>query len=396
MYNRQIDLKRLLEQKSFFFMGPRATGKSTLIRTQFEGSALIIDLLKSQLYTRLLADPSELEEMINAEPQFSWVVIDEIQKIPALLDEVHRIIESKAFGDRKIRFLLTGSSARKLKRSGANMLANRAWRAELWPLTTGEITNFKLQKALQYGTLPLVWLSSFPEEELDAYVTNYLKEEIEIECNIRNLPAFARFLKIAAQSSGQLMNYAQVGSDSAVAETTVKSYFQVLQDTLLGFSLEPFTETKKRKAIGTAKFYLFDNGVRNALLHSFALDRNSDSYGTAFESFLANELKAYLSYRRIKQPLCFWRSTSQYEVDFVVGTTAAIEVKATSRVTDRQLRGLFALSEENKIRDFYLVSQDSVARTVNLSSKYKALILPWQEFLKRLWTDQLSFDMYHK
>ncbi|MGK5083432.1 ATP-binding protein [Bdellovibrionota bacterium FG-1] len=383
-YPRALDLRPLIAKKSLLFFGPRATGKSTLIRSQLNERCFVIDLLKSRYYADLLADPAGLENLIEAQTRADIVVIDEVQRIPALLNEVHRLIEEKG-----IRFLLTGSSARKLRREGANMLAGRAWKAELFGLTWTEIPDFKLDFALRYGTLPAVWQSESPENDLDAYVTTYLKEEIEIESRLRNLPAFARFLKVSALSDGKLINFSQIASDSAIPETTVKSYFQILQDTLLGFSLEPFTATRKRKAIGTAKFYLFDNGVKHTILGTEQLDRNSDLYGSAFESFLGNELRAYLSYRRIKKDLLFWRSKSQFEVDFVVGEQLAIEVKATSRVTEKHLRGLTALAEEEIFENFYLVSQDPVARTANIGSGKKALLLPWGEFLARLWADKL-------
>lgn len=265
------------------------------------------------------------------------------------------------------------------------MLAGRAWRVELWPLTTAEIPEFELHKALRYGTLPGTWRSESPEDDLDAYVSTYLKEEIEVECRLRNLAAFSRFLKVAALSAGQLINFAQMASDAAIAETTVKAHFQILKDTLIGWTMEPFVETRKRKAIATAKFYLFDNGVRHTLLRTEQLDRNSDLYGTSFESFIISELRAYLSYRRIKKDLTFWRSTSKFEVDCLVGDKVAIEVKSTDRLSERHLRGLSALAEEGIFQDFYAISHDSVPRTVDIGSKRKATLLPWNEFLSRLW-----------
>lgn len=379
-FNRQLDLSALVKKKSVFLLGPRATGKTTLVRSQLKDRCMVIDLLRSTVYMELLANPSLLEAMIAAQPSNRIIVIDEIQKIPALLDEVHRLIEEKG-----AQFVLTGSSARKLKRDGANMLAGRAWRAELMPLTTSEVPNFKVDRALRYGTLPSVWKSDSPEEDLDAYVSTYLKEEIEIEARLRNLPAFSRFLKVAALSSGQMINFAQMASDAAIAETTLKSHFQILQDTLLGYLVEPFVGTKKRKAIATAKFYLFDNGVRHTLLRTEGLDRNSDLFGSSFEAFIANELRAYLSYKRIKKDLTYWCSRSQFEVDFLVGTNVAIEVKASRRATDHHLRGLAALAEEKIFKDYYLVSHDPIARIADIGSGKQATLVPWDDFLTRLW-----------
>lgn len=385
---RELNLLPLLKKKSLFLFGPRATGKTTLINLELKNKCIFIDLLKGSYFLELSANPSSLEMIVDAEMEKYAnsipVVIDEIQKIPSLLDEVHRLIEK-----RRITFLLTGSSARKLRREGANMLAGRAWRADLFPLTSQEIPNFKLERALQYGTLPPVWMSKEPSEDLEAYVNTYLKEEIQLESNIRNLPAFSRFLKVAAFQSGQLINFAQTASDAAVAETTVKSYFQILQDTLLGFTLEPFLETRKRKAIATSKFYLFDNGVRNTLLRVEYLDRNSDLWGTAFETFIGQELRAYLSYRRIKKDLTFWRSTSQFEVDFAIGSDIAIEVKATSKVHNKHLKGLKALSEEGIFKRFYLVSNDKISKKIPLSKDVNVILMPWDTFLEQLWKDKL-------
>jgi predicted AAA+ superfamily ATPase len=335
-----------------------------------------------------MANPSNLEQIIDSKlEEFKTsvpIVIDEIQKVPPLLDEVHRLIE-----ERGLRFLLTGSSARKLRRDGANMLAGRAWRADLFPLTTREIPKFNLEKAIRFGTLPPVWNSDSPEEDLEAYVGTYLKEEIQIESNIRNLPAFSRFLKVAAVQSGQLINFAQMASDAAVAETTIKSYFQILQDTLLGFTLEPFIETKKRKAIATAKFYLFDNGVRHTIMRTKFVDRNSDLWGTSFETFIGQEIRAYLSYRRIKKDLTYWRSTSKFEVDFAIGSDTAIEVKATTKVADKHLSGLRALAEEGIFRKFYLVSNDKVPKKIAIGPKLYIHLMPWSLFLDKLWADDI-------
>ncbi len=384
-FSRQLDLRSLVSKKSILFFGPRATGKTTLIRSQvLDPHCLMIDLLKSTTYTELLRNPSILEEMIAVQKGVKLVIIDEVQKIPSLLDEAHRLIEATG-----IHFLLTGSSARKLKREGANMLAGRAWRAELLPLTTAEIPAFNIERALRFGTLPAVWISESPEDDLDSYVVTYLKEEIEIECRLRNLSAFSRFLKVAALSSGELINFAKMASDAAIPETTLKSHFQILQDTLLGHILEPFLETKKRKAISTGKFYLFDNGVRHTLLGTGTLDRNSDLYGSSFEAFILHELRAFISYRRIKKELTFWRSKNQFEVDFLIGRQVAIEVKATQRITDRHLRGLNALAEEKIVEDFYIISNDPLARVIDIGSGKKTYALPWKEFLARLWAGEV-------
>lgn len=381
---RFLKLSPFLSKKSCFLFGPRAVGKTSLIREEIKGipEILYIDLLKARYFTLLGGDPSEIESLI--ENHHKVVVIDEIQKVPPLLDEVHRLIE-----ERGIHFLLTGSSARKLKRGHANLLAGRAWTLRLFPLILSEIAKFDLNRALRFGLLPVVWLSQDPEEELDSYISTYLKEEILSEGLSRNLPAFNRFLKVAALSSGNLINYSQMASDAQVAESTIRGHFEILQDTLIGYIVEPFIESKKRKAIATPKFYIFDNGVRHALMGTTSLDRNSDLYGSSFEAWLAHEIRAYLSYTRSKFPLTFWRSTSQFEVDFLIGDKVAIEVKACSQANKNHLKGLLALSEEKIFKHFYLVTQDPMVRTYPLKNGYKVKFLPWHDFLKQLWTGEI-------
>lgn len=380
-YLRILNIKQLLEKKSFFLFGPRATGKSTLVRTQLGDSALVIDLLKSDILLRLADRPSDLEELIGgATKSQTTIVIDEIQKVPLLLNEVHRLIEEK-----KIKFLLTGSSARSLRRSGANLLAGRAWIAHLFPLCSHEIPDFDLNRYLRFGGIPAIYTSDEPLEELKAYVQTYLQEEILAEGIIRKLPPFARFLKVAALGNGTQVNLAQVGSDCQVAPSTVREYYSILEDTLVGFYLEPWTASKKRKAAMTAKFYFFDTGVTHALAGTTTLDRNSNLYGNSFEQFIGMELRAYLDYRRMTDLLTFWRSTRGDEVDYLIGEHTAIEVKATSRISRGDTDGLATLQEEGVFKQFFLVTQDRVEGVRN-----GATMLHWQTFLQRLWNDQLE------
>lgn len=375
---RILNLADLLTRKSFFLFGPRATGKSTLIKRQLSETATVIDLLNSRLYLRLAGAPHDLEAIISSEPKNKLVVIDEIQRIPDLLNEIHRLIENK-----KITFLLTGSSARKLRRGKANLLAGRVWESRMFPLVRRELDDFDLHRFLHYGGLPAVYLSDYPVEELDAYINTYLKEEIMAEGLIRKLPPFSRFLRSVALASGDILNFTKLANDCQVPPSTITEYIGLLEDTLIGSLLPAWTHSRKRKAIRRAKFYFFDSGVTNILAGIQALDRNSDLYGKRFEQFIWMEIRAYLSYRRKRCELTYWRSTHGYEVDFLIGTETAIEVKASQRVSARDIKGLKAFKEENIFKNYILVSQDP---TNTRKDNFQAL--HWKKFLDDLWADK--------
>jgi len=382
LYYRKLNLLALLEKKSFFLLGPRATGKSFLVKEQLGKQSVIFNLLRSDIYLKLSANPWELEPMIDAavsQGHEKFIVIDEIQKVPHLLDEVHRLIE-----DKKMRFLLTGSSARKLKHGHANLLAGRAWTANLYPLSFSEIPNFDLERYLRFGGLPSVYGSEYPMEELHAYTQTYLYEEIQAESLVRKLPQFSRFLTIAALANGQMLNFTKIASDAGVPASTVREYYTLLEDTLIGFMLTPWVKSKKRKAVSTAKFYLFDTGVCHTLAQTQTVDRNSNLYGRSFEHWVGLELRSYLSYKRLNEPLHYWRSTHQHEVDFIIDDRIAIEVKATKKITPQDLKNLQYLGEEKIFQKFYLISQDSI------ESKHGSIhCLPWKVFMERLWADEI-------
>ena len=375
-YKRILDLNKLLELKNFFLFGPRATGKTSLIRAQLP-DVRVYDLLDADTFARLARRPKLLEEELV--PGDSYLVIDEIQKLPSLLDEVQRLIDA-----RKVRFLLTGSSARKLKRGGVNLLGGRAWEAALFPLTFSEISDFDWVTYFNRGGLPPSYLSKYFKEELHAYVSLYLKEEVMAEALTRRIESFARFLDVMALQNGEELSFQNLSSDCGVGAKTVQNYIQILEDTLVGFQVPAYLKTTKRKAITRSKFFFFDIGVVNSLAHRGEIFPKSDLFGRCFEHFLFLEIRAFLSYRRKHLPLQYWRSTSGYEVDCIVGNELAVEFKSTELATGRHLKGLRALMEEQKISKYMLVSLDPEPRVVDGIQIY-----PWKQFLSELWQDRI-------
>jgi len=324
----------------------------------------------------LAQNPERLEEFIQAMPYPELpVIIDEIQKLPHLLDEIHYLIESKG-----IHFVLTGSSGRKLKATGVNLLAGRAWQANLFPLCSAELGSVDLEQYLLYGGLPQVITSEDPLEELDAYINTYLREEIKAEALVQNLVHFSAFLRTAAVSNAQQINYSNISRDTGVPISSVRGWFEILKDSFLGFFLEPW-HSPKRKSVATAKFYFFDVGVANFLAGFHHLPRASTEFGTAFEHFIAMELRAYLSYRRLKVPLCYWRTRDGIEVDFIIGSDLAVEVKASNNIQKKDLQGLRTLAEEGQFKKRVLVCMEEQSRL----TEDGILIQNWKEFLKNLW-----------
>ncbi len=362
--------------KSHFLFGPRATGKSWLIRNQLK-NAQIFDLLDTATYDRLLRRPSALGEEIKN----NLVVIDEIQKIPRLLDEVHKLIE-----DKKIKFLLTGSSARKLKHGGANLLAGRARNLQMFPLTTQEISDFDLLKYCRCGGLPIIYQSDDPWADLREYVHLYLKEEITAEAIVRRVDHFARFLDVIGHTSGEEINYEQISSDSGVPSRTVANFVEILKDTLLAFELLPYKQTRKRKATSKSKLYLFDVGVANYLAGRKEILFRSEAFGKAFEHFIVQEIRAYMGYSKQDDPLMYWRTVGgTFEVDCLIGEKLAIEIKGADKYNPQMLRGLLELKAEKKIKKYFLVTRDPVARTVD-----GIQIIPYTDFLGQLWNGSLT------
>lgn len=370
-------------RQSAFLWGARKTGKSTYLRSAFPGS-LSFDLLQTDLMLELAKRPALLRERLLAAPAEKLrfpVILDEVQKVPALLDEVHWLVEN-----RRLRFILCGSSARKLKRGGVNLLGGRAWRYEMRPLTSIEVGNLDLLQALNRGLVPAHYLDSHYGRSLAAYVTDYLKQEVFDEGLTRNVAAFSRFFDAVGYSHGDLTNYANIARDCGVDAKTVREYYQILVDTLLGGFVEPWKKRQERQVIGKSpKFYLFDVGVAGALTHRRIADEKGESFGRALEHFVLMEIQAHRSYRDLDYGVHFWRTKSGLEVDFVLGDgEVAVEVKGASRVDPSDLRSLRAFVADNRPRHAILVCNERSPRLVDGIE-----ILPWRDFLARLWAGRV-------
>lgn len=373
---RYLQLTEIIAEKSAFLFGPRSTGKSYLIRTQFPNGH-IIDLLKAKDRRRFVEDPSLLQDYAKGIDKKEPIIIDEIQIVPELLNEVHTIIETMGH-----RFLMTGSSARKLKRTNANMLGGRAKKCEFFPLTWKELSSvnqFDLYKFLLYGGIPRVYLSANPGEELSDYVDTYLDQEIKAEAVSRNIIGFERFLNKIALASGETLVYANIASDVQLSPPTVRQYVEVLEDTLLGFCLAPW-RSPKRKAIQSARFFLFDLGLRWFLSQVRSLPEQSNLFGDAFEQFIVQEVRACNAYKRMRTQLHFWRTTHGDEVDLIVGDELAIEIKAAKKTSRRDIAGLLKIRDEGFKGRVVLVSRDEICRVQD-----GVEFLFWEEFLNQLW-----------
>jgi predicted AAA+ superfamily ATPase len=340
MYSRIINY---LENKSFFLFGPRGTGKSTWVKTTFP-DAVYIDLLEAELYNDLLANPQRLEKLIPKDNQ-NWIIIDEVQKIPELLNEVHRLIEKSGY-----RFILTGSSARKIKKSGQNLLAGRALTYSIHPLTTKELGgDFNILRSLSYGHLPCAYTEQDPKKYLESYVRTYLDEEIKHEGLTRNLQAFSRFLEAASFSQGSVLNVSSVSRECAVERKVVENYFSILEDLLIGYMVPVFAKKAKRKMAVHSKFYFFDAGVFRTLRPMGPLDTPEEAQGAALETLLFQELLALNSYYNLGYKIHYWRTAGDIEVDFVLygeRGIKAFEIKRSNRVDKKMLSGLNAFLED--------------------------------------------------
>ena len=373
---RFLSVKDLLAKKSHFLFGPRQTGKTFLIRQELS-DVQVYDLLDSAVFIALNQKPGLLEEELR--PRSRYVVIDEIQRLPDLLHEVHRLIESRG-----IRFLLTGSSARKLRRGGVNLLGGRARTKFLHPLSWTELgEHFDLMKAIHRGMLPSIYFSDDAEADLQSYAGSYLQQEIVAEGALRNVPAFSRFLRVAALANGTVVNFTNLANDAQVPRTTVYEYFEILKDTLLIRELPAWRQSAKRKPLVSSKYYFFDVGVV-ATLQGREFRAGTPEFGEAFETILMHELVCHSDYAT-GQPVSFWRSASGYEVDFILGDHTAVKAKAKKNISEADLRSLRALAEEKKLKRYLCVSLEPRARTLR-----GVTVLPMAEFLRALWDGEYN------
>ena len=370
---RQVDIKALLTGKSYFLFGPRQTGKSSLIAHSLK-DARVYNLLDNTLFLDLNRNPGRISEELTARDKI--VVIDEIQRLPDLLNEAHRLIE-----ERGVRFLLTGSSARKLRRGGVNLLGGRARTQYFHPLTVKELgPRFDLKRALNSGLIPSIYFSTDQDADLEAYTGNYLQQEIVAEGATRNIPAFSRFLKVAALCNAAVVNFTNTANDAQVPRTTIYEYFEILKDTLIIHDLPAFRKGGRRKPIRSSKYYFFDTGIARQMQGRGILNEGTPEFGGAFETFLMHELTAFRDYRRPVR-LSFWRSTSGFEVDFIIDDHTAIEVKAKSVITADDLRSLKAIAQEHRFKRLVCVCLEKRPRKTN-----NIEIVPYQDFLEELWS----------
>ena len=365
--------------ESTFLWGARQTGKSTLLKKLYP-EALYFDLLLSAEYERFLRNPSLLREILAGTGSSFPVIIDEIQRIPSLLNEVHWLIVN-----RNIQFILSGSSPRNILRSGGNLLGGRAMRYELYPLVSAEIPDFDLIAALNKGLFPRHYLAANPAKLLSAYIGSYLRDEIINEAKIRNIPSFSRFLEAAAFSNGEMVNYSNIAADCGVSSPTIKEYFQILEDTMTGRFLQSFQKKPKRRVITAPKFYYFDVGIAGFLLKRGMIEKGSEAFGKAFEHLIYQEIFAHSHYSDKNYPVSYWRTASQIEVDFILGNhEVAVEVKSTNMVNPHHIKGLKSFAEEYRVKKLLVISTDPYPRKIG-----DVTILPWKLFLEQLWAGEI-------
>lgn len=381
MLERILKLQEIKDD-SLFLWGSRQTGKSTLLKALFP-QARLYDLLKTDVRLSFQLRPALLREECLLLDEGELVIIDEVQKVPALLDEVHWLMENRG-----LRFILSGSSARKLRRSGANLLGGRALKCTLFPFVSAEIPDFDLNRALNNGMLPRHYLVADPSKRIQSYIGDYLQQEIVEEAIVRQLDAFTRFLQVAALSNTEIVNYTNIAQDCGLSAKTIKEYFAILEETMLGFYLPAYTKVIKRRLIQSPKFYYFDVAIPNHLLNRRRLQPGTDVYGHTLEHFVVQELRAFLSYTFGEDKVMrYWRTLdNKYEVDvlicdvFTKNVEVAIEVKSTDHVESADTKGLKAFSDEHSEAKLIILSMEDRPRMLNGIE-----IWPVTLFLQRLW-----------
>jgi uncharacterized protein len=378
MYQRIFDIENQLDEAMFLF-GARQVGKSTLLQERFK-DAVYYDLLIPSVRRSFKRNPDLFREALSSKPAGTLVIVDEIQKVPELLDLVHWLMVN-----RKLRFILSGSSARKLKKSGANTLGGRAQPRTLFPLVWKEVTDFQIDRAVQNGMIPRHYLAEDATDRIEAYVKVYLDEEIRDEAAVQDIDAFERFMEVAAISDGEMLNYSNIAADCGVSAKTVKSYYQILYDTLLGYEIPAYRKVVKRQVVQASKFYYFDVGLANYLMGRYSLKRGTDDYGHAFEHFVMQEIIAYRGYFRRREEISYWHTYNNQEVDAVIGDAkVAIEIKSSEQVKTSHKNGLKAFKEEHPECRLILVSHDPITR---VSGDIE--IINISDFLKMLWNGEI-------
>jgi predicted AAA+ superfamily ATPase len=385
LFSRSLKIS-LPKGQSAFLWGPRKVGKSTFLKQRFPKSPRF-DFLESDLYLEMLKSPSLLRSRIIAGLDAGAIklklpiILDEVQKVPAVLDEVHWLIE-----ERGCSFILCGSSARKLKHGHANMLGGRAWRFEMHPLTVNEVPGFNLLRALNNGLVPSHYLQENARKSLRAYVQDYLKEEIIAEGLTRTIPAFSRFTDILGFCNGEMINFTNIARDTGVDAKTVREYFQILSDTMIGRLIEPFCRKGDRNIINkTPKFYLFDVGLAQYLSKTRIEEERGQAFGRAFEHFIFMELCAHCAYSEADYAISYWRTANGYEVDFVLGPgRIAVEVKSNAGSSGADFKGLLRFKDDYSPSRAIVVSNERARRKIGPIE-----IIPWQEFLDELWAGKV-------
>lgn len=378
MYHRIFDIENRLDEAMFLF-GGRQTGKSTLLKERFP-KAVYIDLLKSDVRNRFKQHPEEFRESLLRYPPETLVIVDEIQKVPDLLDEVHWLMVEKG-----LWFILSGSSARKIRKSGANNLGGRAIPETLFPLVSAEIPDFDLERAVQNGMIPRHYMVANARNRMRAYIDLYLKEEIIEEALVQNVDEFVRFMEVAAIMDGEILNYENVASDCEVSANTVKAYYKILVDTLLGFEVPAYRKVIKRKLYKSPRFYYFDVGIANHLTKRYHLAPKTPEYGHAFEHLIMQEIVAYLGYTNSDEELTYWHTYENLEVDAVIGDArVAIEIKSKEHIDHDDKKGVTEFAKEHPDTKQIIVSKDRISRRSGDVDLYYVT-----DFFKALWAGEI-------